>query len=142
MPSAGVEVNQIKSARLRDSSIREDKLSWSHLLRRRFGDRNVRLRTTPSDYLQRPVPILDHRRPVLHPVAVVYVQNVSDQSMVRPMNVSADDAVSLVVARGGQHRAIAEVGEKLDCLAGRITEIVGKRTAFVVSRFRRRLYQS
>jgi hypothetical protein len=44
---------------------------------------------------------------------------------------SADHAVGFVVAGGCQHGSIPEISEKLDGLAGGITEIVGKRAAFI-----------
>jgi hypothetical protein len=67
----------------------------------------------------------------MHPIAVVYVQDVSDQSMIRTMNVSADDTVGSVIACRREHRTIAKVREELDRLARRLTQIIGKRTAFV-----------
>ena len=79
--------------------------------------------------------VLDQRRAIQNPIAVVHVSDVADLAMVRAMNVSADDAVGLVITRRCKHCAIAEVSEKLDRLARRIAEIVGKRTAFVVTRF-------
>ena len=44
---------------------------------------------------------------------------------------SADHAVGIVVARGCKDRSIPEVSEELNGLAGGVTEIVGKRSAFI-----------
>src|ERR1700691_1414417 len=122
-----------RAAPQRDSSSRAGKLSRGRLLRHRFRNRTARWCTAPSDDLQRPVPFLDHRGPVVHPIAVVYVQNVSDPPMIRAMNVPADNTVGFVIARGCEHRSIAEVGEELDSLACGLAEIVRQRTRFVAA---------
>src|SRR5208283_3446026 len=81
--------------------------------------------------LQRPVWLFHHRRPVLHPITVVHIQDGSDQPIIRAMNMSADHAIGFVVARSCKDRSIPEVSEELNSLACGVTEIVGKRAAFI-----------
>ena len=143
MSTARVEVNQIELCALRDSPIQDGKLSRGHLLRHRLWKLKCSLWTTPSNDLQRPVPLLDHRGPVLHPVTVVHVQDVSDQPMIRAMNMSANHAVGFVIARGCEYRAIAEVSEELEAPCARGNG--NSRTADALRRFHLlvcRLYQS
>src|SRR5713226_7784767 len=98
-------------------------LSQSHSLRHRFGMQCVRMRTGPSEDLQRPVLLLNHRRSVSHPITVVYINDGSDQAMIRAMNMSADHTVGFVLARGRKHRSIPEVSKELEGPARWVTEI-------------------
>jgi hypothetical protein len=94
------------------------------------------MRTSPSNYLQRPILLLDRCGPVLHPITVVHVQDGPEQAMLRAMYMSADHAVGLMLARGCKHCSIAEVGKELEGLASGVAEIVGKGTTFIGVRLR------